>query len=65
MTPDWPTTPDSTSTYMIIDSYHKLEEGPIWTIDDDVYVTSKGLPWEFRIVGDSDYGEFIVSPPPD
>lgn len=65
VTPNWPTTPDSTSTYMIVDEYIPLTEGPIWNMEDQVYETSKGPPTHFRIIGDADYGEFILTPPPD
>jgi len=65
VTPNFQTAPDATSTYMIIDTYYDLREGPIWDLNNNVYITGKGTPNEFRIVGDDAYGEFIVTPPPD
>lgn len=65
VTPDFATAPDNTSTYMIIESYYDLNEGPIWDLNEFVYITGKGTPNEFRIIGSASYGEFIVTPPPD
>jgi hypothetical protein len=65
VSPNFATAPDNTSTYLIVESYSPLKEGPIWNLDENIYTTGKGTPNEFRIVGSASYGEFIITPPPD
>lgn len=62
--PDFDTAPDSTSTYMIKDTEQPLEQRPI---GDFKFFQAVGLgkPAYYFPIGDEDYGEFILSCPPD
>ena len=62
--PDWNTTPNSTSKYMVVDTYYPLEQKPIWEYDNISTPTSRGTPEKFYPIGDPDYGEFILYPIP-
>ncbi len=62
--PAWTTHPDSTSKYMIVDIYYPLKQSPIWNTDRNNYQTTRGIPFEYYPIGDSDSGEFILYPVP-
>jgi hypothetical protein len=64
VTPAWTTQPDSTSLYMIVDIYYPLKQNPIWNTDRNNYQTTRGTPFEYYPIGDSDSGEFILYPVP-
>jgi hypothetical protein len=60
----WTVTPDATSKYVIIDTYSKIFEAPIWELDERRTPYQKGEPRVFYPIGDSDNGEFILYPVP-
>ena len=65
VSPDWGTTPDSTSEYMIIDSYKDIV-GPhhIGLMGDDRTTLTRGEPEKYYSRGDSNDGEFQLFPVP-
>jgi hypothetical protein len=63
--PNWTTTPDSTSTYLIVDQYNELKEHPVWEYDRESYKYRKEKPVAYYPIGDSDDGEFLLVQAPD
>ena len=71
--PNWVTSPDSTSAYMIIDQTYPLNQAPIQDLDSGYHYTNpfgssptdeRGTPSHYFPIGDSDTGEFILHRPP-
>jgi len=63
--PNFTTAPDSTSTYMIIDSYWDLKKGPIYRSTYRKNLTFMERPTIFYPVGDEDSFEFQLNAVPD
>lgn len=64
VTPDFATTPDNTSKYMIIDTYYPMIQNPIWDIDRTNYPTLRDRPTHWFPIGSGVYGEFNIFPVP-
>lgn len=64
VSPDFQTAPDSSSTYMIIDTEYPLEQRPISDYAHS-HKTYLNMPDKYFPLGDEDYGEFILNCPPD
>jgi hypothetical protein len=60
----WTVNPDATSKYVIIDTYSKICEAPVWELDERRTPYQKGEPRVFYPIGDADNGEFILYPVP-
>jgi hypothetical protein len=63
--PAWDTTPDDTSTYMIITKEWGGTSRDLWRYDDTTTPTQLGKPYAYAIKGDSDDGEILLYPNPD
>lgn len=64
VTPDFETSPDSTSTYLIVDQEYDVEQRPL--IDYAKFHSGAiTRPTKFFPIGDEDYGEFLFNCPPD
>lgn len=63
VSPQWTTQPVANDCYMIVDTYTKLVPVPLWDVDAQTD-QSADIPAFFAPKGDSDYGEFMVYPPP-
>lgn len=64
VTPDFETAPDSTSTYLIVDTEYDVEQRPLSDYAK-FHSSANQRPEKFFPVGDEDYGEFLFSCPPD
>lgn len=65
VSPSFTTAPDSSSTYMIIDSYYDIERQPVWEFDKIAKPQIVNRPSVFYPLGDSDNGEFLFDKAPD
>jgi hypothetical protein len=63
--PDWTTTPVQGSTYMTIDTYWPVDQGPAWRLEELTQPTMRNRPTRFYPVGDADFGEFVFDTVPD
>lgn len=61
---NWATQPDSGSSYMILDSYKRLQGEPIWNYERDYSTVERGIPNRFYTIGDEDSSEYILVPIP-
>ena len=65
VTPDFDTTPDSTSVYKIIDVQYPLSQQPIWDFDAEMYAMDRDRPSHYSLMGDADNGELVLFKVPD
>lgn len=65
VSPNWPTAPAASSTYMKVSRYAPLIDGPAWDYDALRIPTTAGEPTKFYALGDEDHGEFVLDKAPD
>ncbi len=65
VTPNWGTTPDNTSGYMMVEDRYDLDKKHIRNYDKFLDPTDKYIPSKWYQVGDEDSGDFYLRPCPD
>jgi hypothetical protein len=61
----WGTNPDATSTYMIVDTYYRMDVMTEWAYDKENYPFNKHRPISLVPIGDEDNGQFKLFNAPD
>lgn len=64
VTPNFTTAPAASDKYMIVDSYRKLDEKPLWNLAGIAASPQRDKPSCYIPSGDADYGEFTLFPTP-
>jgi len=65
VSPDFNTSPDSTSVYKIVDVQYPLSPQPIWDFDSEMYAMDRDRPSHYALMGDADNGELVLFKVPD
>jgi hypothetical protein len=63
--PNFTTTPDNTSVYMIVTETTKLDEAPVWDFDKAPDAMGRAKPSCYSPIGDDDNGEIMLYVAPD